>query len=112
MTLKLVDPEKVGLSPQRLQRLMEVLQGETDKKRLPGAVALVARHGQVALFDSVGQLNPATGVAMAHDARFRIYSMTKPIVSVAAMMLMEEGKLLLNDPVARLFAGIRGPAGG
>ena len=48
MTLKLVDPEKVGLSPQRLQRLMEVLQGETDKKRLPGAVALVARHGQVA----------------------------------------------------------------
>lgn len=101
MTLKLVDPEKVGLSPQRLQRLVEVLQGETDKKRLPGAVALVARHGQVALFESVGQLNPATGVAMAHDARFRIYSMTKPIVSVAAMMLMEEGKLLLNDPVAR-----------
>jgi len=101
MTLKSVAPEKVGLCPQRLQRLMEVLQGETDKKRLPGAVAVVARHGQVALFESVGQLNPATGVAMAHDARFRIYSMTKPIVSVAAMMLLEEGKLLLNDPVAK-----------
>ena len=103
MTLKLVAPEKVGLCSQRLQRLMAVLLGETDKKRLPGAVAVVARHGQVALFDSVGQLNPATGVAMAHDARFRIYSMTKPIVSVAAMMLMEEGKLLLNDPVAKIL---------
>jgi len=101
MPLKSVTPEKVGLSPQRLQRLMDVLQGEVDKKRLPGAVAVVARHGQLALYDSVGQLNPATGSAMHRDARFRIYSMTKPIVSVAVMMLMEEGKLLLNDPVAR-----------
>lgn len=103
MTLKLVAPEKVGLCPQRLQRLMKVLQGETDKKRLPGAVAVVARHGQVALFDSVGLLNPATGVAMTPEAHFRIYSMTKPIVSVATMMLMEEGKLLLNDPVAKFL---------
>jgi CubicO group peptidase (beta-lactamase class C family) len=101
MTLKTVAPEKVGLCQERLQRLMGTLQGEVDKKRLPGAVAVVARHGQVALFDSVGQLNPATGVAMTRDARFRIYSMTKPIVSVAIMMLMEEGKLLLADPVAR-----------
>lgn len=103
MTLKLVAPEKVGLCPQRLQRLMDVLKSETDKKRLPGAVAVVARHGQVALFDSVGQLNPATGVAMTHDAHFRIYSMTKPIVSVATLMLMEEGRLLLNDPVAKFL---------
>ena len=101
MPLNSVAPEKVGLCPQRLQKLMDVLQAEVAKKRLPGAVAVVARHGQVALFDSVGQLNPATGVAMTHNARFRIYSMTKPIVSVAAMMLMEEGKLLLNDPVAK-----------
>ncbi|TXT39375.1 MAG: beta-lactamase [Comamonadaceae bacterium] len=62
---------------------------------------MVARHGQLALFESVGQLNPATGTTMMHDARFRIYSMTKPIVSVAAMMLMEEGQLLLADPVSR-----------
>lgn len=101
MTLTTTAPDKVGLCPQRLQRLMDVLQGEVDKKRLPGAVAVVARHGQVALFDSVGQLNPSTGVPMRRDARFRIYSMTKPIVSVAAMMLMEEGKLLLSDTVAR-----------
>jgi len=101
MPLNSVAPEKVGLSAQRLQRLMDVLQGEVDKKRLPGAVAVVARHGQVALFERVGQLKPATGAAMTHDARFRIYSMTKPIVSVAAMMLVEEGSLLLADPVAR-----------
>jgi CubicO group peptidase (beta-lactamase class C family) len=101
MTLKTVSPEKVGLSSQRLQRLMDVLQAEVGKKRLPGAVAVVARHGQLALCDSVGQLNPATGAVMTKDARFRIYSMTKPIVSVAAMMLMEEGKLLLADPVSR-----------
>lgn len=100
MTLKSVVPEKVGFCPQRLQRLMDVLQREVDKKRLPGAVVLLARQGQMALFDCVGQLNPASGVPMRRDAHFRIYSMTKPIVSVAVMMLMEEGKLLLNQPVA------------
>jgi CubicO group peptidase (beta-lactamase class C family) len=101
MTLKTVDPEKIGLSSTRLQRLMAVLHDEVARKRLPGAVAVVARHGKMALLDSVGQLNPATGEAMHRDARFRIYSMTKPIVSVAAMMLVEEGRLLLADPVAR-----------
>lgn len=101
MTLKQETPDKLGLSTSRLARLMAVLHDETERKRLPGAVAVVARHGKMALFDSVGQLNPATGEAMHRDARFRIYSMTKPIVSVAAMMLVEEGHLLLNDPVSR-----------
>jgi len=101
MTLSLVSPEKIGLSTPRLQRLMAVLQSEVDKKRLPGAVVVVARHGQTALLDSVGQLNPATGEAMHRDARFRIYSMTKPIVSVAAMMLVEQGRLLLSDAVSK-----------
>lgn len=101
MTLKQVRPEKLGLSSDRLDRLMAVLQDEVDRKRLPGAVALVARHGQLGLFDNVGYLNPATGEAMHRDARFRIYSMTKPIMSVAVMMLMEEGRLLLADPVAK-----------
>ncbi len=108
MTLKLVVPEKLGLSAPRLDRLMAVLQDEVDRKRLPGAVAVVARHGKMALYESVGLLNPATGEAMHRDARFRIYSMTKPIMSVAAMMLMEEGRLLLSDPVAKYlpeFAG-------
>lgn len=101
MTLQPVPPEKVGLSNERLLRLMAVLQREVDDQRLPGAVAVVARHGKLALMDSVGQLNPRTGAAMHTDARFRIYSMTKPIVSVATMMLVEQGRLLLSDPVAK-----------
>lgn len=101
MTLKTDAPDKLGLCSGRLERLMAVLQDEVDRKRLPGAVAVVARHGKMALFNSVGQLNPVTGEAMHRDARFRIYSMTKPIVSVAAMMLMEQGRLLLSDPVSR-----------
>jgi CubicO group peptidase (beta-lactamase class C family) len=103
MTLQHVPPEKIGLSAQRLRHLMVALQGEVDRKRLPGAVALVARHGQIALFDCVGAVNPATKDPMTVEARFRIYSMTKPIVSVAAMMLMEEGRLLLADPVSRFL---------
>jgi CubicO group peptidase (beta-lactamase class C family) len=79
----------------------EVLQAEVDRQRLPGAVAVIARHGKLALFESLGRLDPTTGVAMPRDAIFRIYSMTKPIVSVAVMMLVEQGQLLLNEPVAK-----------
>jgi len=94
-------PENVGLCPQRTQRLTEVLRAEVERQRLPGAVALIARHGKLALFESIGTLDPATGTAMTPDAIFRIYSMTKPIVSVAVMMLVEQGLLLLSDPVAK-----------
>ena len=96
-----VAPDAVGLCPQRSARLMAVLQDEVDRQRLPGAVAMVVRRGKVALFESVGAQDPATGTPMTRDAIFRIYSMTKPIVSVAAMMLMEQGRLLLSDPVAK-----------
>ena len=91
----------VGLCPDRLQSVVRVLQAEIDSDRLPGAVVLVARRGKVALFESLGQQDPGTGTAMTRDAIFRIYSMTKPVVSVAVMMLVEQGKLLLSDPVAR-----------
>ena len=96
-----LSPDQVGLCPQRTSRVMAVLQAEVDRQRLPGAVVLIARHGKLALFDSLGALDPATNSPMTRDAIFRIYSMTKPIVSVAAMMLMEQGQLLLNDPVAK-----------
>lgn len=92
---------EVGLCPLRLRRLVDVLQSEVERARLPGAVALVARRGKIALFESLGQQDPAAGTPMRHDAIFRIYSMTKPLVSVAVMMLMEQGKLLLSDPVAQ-----------
>jgi CubicO group peptidase (beta-lactamase class C family) len=107
-------PETVGFCPDRTANLMRVLQTEVDSQRLPGAVALIARKGQVLLNARVGQQIPAnstTGATpMALDSIFRIYSMTKPIVSVAVMMLMEQGKLLLSDPVARHlpeFAGVQ-----
>ena len=96
-------PDAAGFCPQRLERLTAVLQGEVTARRLPGAVAVIARRGKLALFNSVGALDPATGAPMASDAVFRIYSMTKPILSVAVMMLMEHGKLLLSDPVAKFL---------
>ena len=99
--LPVASPESVGLCPQRVGQLMNALQSEAERQRLPGAVALIARHGKLALFESMGALDPAQGTPMVRDAIFRIYSMTKPIVSVAVMMLMEQGKLLLNDPVAK-----------
>ena len=94
-------PAEVGLCPERLQRLLAVLQADIDRGRLPGAVVLVARRGKVALFESLGRQDPAAGSPMTRDSIFRIYSMTKPVVSVAVMMLLEQGRLLLSDPVAR-----------
>ncbi len=99
--LESAPPSELGLCPDRLQCLLAVLQGEIDRGRLPGAVALVARRGKVALFESLGMQDPAAGTPMPRDAIFRIYSMTKPVVSVAVMMLLEQGKLLLSDPVAK-----------
>ncbi|MEK7346021.1 MAG: serine hydrolase domain-containing protein [Pseudomonadota bacterium] len=94
-------PADVGLCPERTQRLMDVLRREVASGRLPGAVAMVARRGQIALLEAVGQQDPGTGAPMKTDSIFRIYSMTKPIVSVAVMMLVERGLLLLSDPVSR-----------
>lgn len=106
--LEQVSPAEAGLHPARLQRLLSVLQSDVDQGYLPGAVVLVARHGKVALLESVGKQSPASAQNMANDAIFRIYSMTKPVVSVAVMMLIEQGLLLLHEPVAKFlpeFAG-------
>ncbi len=101
--LEFAAPAELGLCPERLQRMLSVLQDDVDRGRLPGAVVLVARRGKVGLFESLGQQDPASGSVMTRDAIFRIYSMTKPVVSVAVMMLMEQGKLLLSDPVSRFL---------
>ena len=96
-------PEDIGLSTAGLARLGRVMQNEVQRGRVPGAVALVARRGQLAYHESFGQRDPASGAPMARDSIFRIYSMTKPIVSAAAMMLWEEGRFLLNDPVSKFL---------
>src|SRR5882724_1598807 len=96
-------PEDVGFSSERLARIGPVIKGEIEKGQYPGAVMLVARHGKVVYFDSVGQLDAAGGKPMTKDAIFRMYSMTKPYTSVAIMMLMEEGKLRVSDPVSKFI---------
>jgi CubicO group peptidase (beta-lactamase class C family) len=100
-TLTPAAPEELGLSTTRLARLGEVMRRESERGRVPGAVALVARRGRIGYFEAFGRRDPVNGAPMAKDAIFRIYSMTKPIVSVAAMMLWEEGCFLLNDPVSK-----------
>jgi CubicO group peptidase (beta-lactamase class C family) len=94
-------PEEVGLSSQRLNRLIDALKADIGKGIAPGAVVLVARHGKIACFEALGYRDREAGAPMALDTIFRIASMTKPFASVAAMMLAEEGKLLIADPVAR-----------
>lgn len=94
-------PEEVGLSPERLQRIGQALRADVERGRLPGAVVLVARKGRVGYLDTVGFRDKAAGAPMTPDAIFRMASMTKPLVSVAAMMLYEEGRLFVSDPVSK-----------
>ena len=96
-------PGSVGLSQDRLDRITAVMQGHVDDGRLAGAVALVARKGRVAYLQSVGMQDREKGVVMEPDAIFRIASMTKAITSVAAMMLYEEGRFELKDPVSKFI---------
>jgi CubicO group peptidase (beta-lactamase class C family) len=94
-------PEKLGFSSERLARIGPVIKGEIERGQYPGAVILAARKGRIVYFESFGQLDPASGKPMTKDAIFRLYSMTKPYTSVAAMMLVEEGRLRLTDPVSK-----------
>ncbi|HXZ46242.1 MAG TPA: serine hydrolase domain-containing protein [Pseudolabrys sp.] len=93
-------PEDVGLSSARLKRLTDTLRMDIDKALVPGAVVLIARRGKIACLEALGYRDREAGSAMTEDAIFRIASMTKPLTSVAAMVLAEEGKLLIADPVA------------
>lgn len=96
-------PEAIGLSGARLARLSDAFKREVDKGTLPGATVLVARRGQIGWFDAIGRQSPSAPAQMAHDTLFRIFSMTKPIVSVGIMQLLEDGHFLLNDPVAKFI---------
>lgn len=99
--LEMAHPADIGLMPDRTQQISRVLQDCVDRQHIPGAVVLVARQGRIGLFEAIGQQDPATGTPMRTDSIFRIYSMTKPLVSVAVMMLVERGRLLISDPVCR-----------
>lgn len=99
-------PEEVGLSTERLERISRTLRADVDQGRIPGAVVLVARKGKVAYFEAVGFRDKAAGQPMTTDAIFRIASMTKPLVTVAALSLVEEGRLFLSDPVSKYLPAL------
>jgi CubicO group peptidase (beta-lactamase class C family) len=92
-------PESVGMSSARLARIRPALQREVDEGRFPGGVVAIARDGRLVHLEAVGFLDAAAGVPMRADALFAIASMTKPVCGVAALSLVEEGRLLLSDPV-------------
>ncbi len=96
-------PELLGLSSVRLQRMSDAFKRDIDKGTIPGVTVMVARRGQIGWFDALGKQSPAASAPMAQNSIFRIFSMTKPIVSVGIMMLLEEGHFLLNDPVAKFI---------
>ena len=102
-------PNELGFSAAGLQQITDTYQGYVDSGSLPGAVLLIARGDRVVYFEAIGYRNRETRLAMTRDAIFRIASMTKPIVSVAAMMLIEEGKLDLDSPVARYLPDFADP---
>jgi len=102
------EPEEVGLSSSRLGNLTRLVQGYVDDGKIPGAISLVARRGKVVHFETYGQMEVEAGKTMAPDTIFRIYSMTKPIASVALMTLYEEGRFQLDDPASKFIPELKG----
>lgn len=98
-----IKPEQAGFSSRRLSRIGTVLQGYVDQNKLTGLIAVVARYGKVAYRERFGMMDLEADKPMQFDTIFRIYSMTKPITSVALMMLYEEGQFQLNDPVSKFI---------
>jgi CubicO group peptidase (beta-lactamase class C family) len=96
-------PEDVGLSTERLARLNKSIHEYVDAGRTPGVVTLIARHGKVVHLDAYGKADLASGRPTRADDIFRMYSMTKPITSVALLMLFEEGRFQLTDPLSKYF---------
>jgi len=102
-------PEVVGLSSERLERIASAVQKNIDDKRIAGAVTLVMRRGQVVWFKAQGAMDREAGKPMRRDTIFRICSMTKPITSVAVMMLYEEGNFQLGDPISSYLPEFKNP---
>jgi len=100
-------PQELGFSPERLERISSWLRDDIAKGTIPGAVLMIVRHGKVAHFEAAGSLDADTKAPMTKDAIFRIYSMTKPIVSVAVMMLAEQGRIKLEDPIAKYIPSFK-----
>ena len=96
-------PETLGLSRPRLQAMSDAFKREIDKGTVPGVTVLVARRGQIGWFEALGRQSPTAAAPMTRDSIFRIFSMSKPIMSVGIMALVEDGHLLLSDAVAKFI---------
>lgn len=105
-------PESAGFSAERLERIDELMQQRIDEQWFPGAVTLVARNGRIVHFGAQGLMDVESERPMQTDAVFRIMSMTKPVVAVAVLMMVEEGKMRLTDPVSRFIPELGGLAVG
>ena len=100
-------PAEAGLSPKGLARIGDYLKNEIATNKIPGAIVMIQRRGKVAYYETFGVRDPATKAPMTPNTIFRIYSMSKPITTVAAMMLVEEGKLQLDDPVSKFIPAFK-----
>ncbi len=105
--LATTSPERAGMSVERLGRISTVLKKEIDAGRLPGAVVMVARRGKVVYSDAIGFQDKGAQTPMKLDSIFRLYSMTKPLVSVAAMTLVEDGVIQLTDPISKFLPAFK-----
>lgn len=108
-TLPKAKPEEVGLSTERLQRINEVIQRYIDSDQISGAVTLVARKGRVVHYEAQGLMDIEAKKPLRKDALFRMASSTKPVAGVAIMMLLEEGKVRLSDPVSKFIPEFKDP---
>src|SRR5450759_1600515 len=106
--MKTVTAEKVGLSSTRLQRISIVMQDYVDQHKLAGIITMLARRGEVVHFECFGMMDIEADKPMQPDTIFRLYSMTKPITSVAVMMLYEEGHFQLYDSVSKYIPEFKG----
>src|SRR3954447_17192210 len=94
-------PQSLGLSPTRLSRMSDAFKREIDKGTIPGVTVMVPRRGRIGWLEALGRQSPARSAPMTRASIFRIYSMTKPIVSIGIMQLVEDGFLLLSDPLPK-----------
>ena len=107
--MRTVTPEKVGLSSGRLNRISNVMQSYIDERKLAGLITVIARRGEVAHAECFGMMDVEAGKLMQYDTIFRLYSMSKPITSVAVMLLYEEGHFQLYDDVASYIPEFKNP---
>lgn len=101
--LPVASPESVGMSTERLERVTNAMQDYIDREEVAGVVTLIARRGKVMHLESLGYRHAEGKVPMTDDTIFRLASMTKPIASVALMMLWEEGRFQLRDPISKFL---------